>query len=124
MTDAIALQFAGDIAIARLGGAPGFRESVQLVTKTIVEAREQGVAKLLIDITGLTAFDPPSLSARHSMVRDWAEAAQGRVRGAMVARPEFIDPHKFGVVAARNFGLHADVFETEAEAMEWLRELR
>ena len=124
MADAIVLQYEGDIAIARLAGPSNFRQSVQRITETIVAAREQDASKLLVNITGLTAFDPPSLSARHSMVRDWAEAAQGRVRGAMVARPEFIDPYKFGVVAARNFGLHTDVFESEVEAMEWLRELR
>ncbi|MEP6634023.1 MAG: hypothetical protein ABJA62_07410 [Luteimonas sp.] len=41
----------------------------------------------------------------------------------MVARRETIDPQKFGVVVASNFGLHTNVFETEAEAMAWIREL-
>jgi len=38
----------------------------------------------------------------------------------MVARPEFIDPQRFGVIAAANAGLRADVFSSESEAVSWL----
>jgi hypothetical protein len=39
----------------------------------------------------------------------------------VVARPEFIDPERFGVVAAANFGLTVQVFEREEDAFAWLR---
>ncbi len=40
---------------------------------------------------------------------------------ALVARPDFIDAERFGVVAAANFGLTGQVFEGEDEARGWLR---
>lgn len=110
-----------NFAIVRLARAPGFNQAVQRVTSAIVSAREQGVTKLLLDITEL-GLDPPSIAARQSMAREWAAAA-GAVRGAMVAPREFIDPEKFGVIVGRNFGLQGNVFETEAEAMAWIRHL-
>lgn len=54
------------------------------------------------------------------MVRAWAEAAQGMLRVAIVVSPEFVDPEKFGVIAAANFGLVGNVFDSEAGALAWL----
>lgn len=65
-------------------------------------------------------FPVPSLAQRAHMARTWADAAAGRVRVAVVAPRAFIDEQRFGVVAARNFGLSAQVFEHEREAVEWL----
>jgi hypothetical protein len=42
----------------------------------------------------------------------------------MVARPEMIDPEKFGVTVGRNNGLVCDVFPSEPEAEAWLRNLK
>lgn len=123
MTESSQFEVVGGIAIVRLIGAHTFLQAVRRVTSAIVSAREERVAKLLSDVTQLIGIDPPSIGARNIMVREWALAAQGTVRGAMVARREFIDPQKFGVVVAANFGLIGNVFETEAEAMAWLREL-
>lgn len=39
---------------------------------------------------------------------------------AMVARPEMIDPERFGVTFAANRGLVGGVFVSEAEAVAWL----
>jgi hypothetical protein len=55
------------------------------------------------------------------MARSWAEAADGRLRVAMLVRPEFIDPERFAVVAASNFGLTSQVFDQESDALAWLR---
>ncbi len=54
------------------------------------------------------------------MVREWAAAAQGALRLAMVLQAELIDPQKFGMVAARNAGLVGDVFTEEPQARAWL----
>ena len=56
------------------------------------------------------AFEPPTLAQRMAMVRRWAEVADGRLRIAMVAPARFVDPERFGVVAAGNFGLSGQVF--------------
>ena len=97
-------------------------DAVGLVTEAIVEARRQRLAGLLFVLSGLTGFRSPSIAARHAMVREWAAAAEGALRVAMVMPPEFIDPEGFGVVAARNFGLVGGGFVTEADAMAWLQE--
>ena len=34
-----------------------------------------------------------------------------------------IDPERFGVVAAGNFGMEANVFTDERSALRWLREV-
>ena len=56
-------------------------------------------------------------------MREWARAAGGAVRLAMVARPEMIDPQKFGVTVAANIGLNADVSTSDEEALHWPEEL-
>lgn len=86
-------------------------------------AREEGLRALLVDILEVR-FEPPSVAERHVMVRTWAEAAQGMLRIAMVAPPTFIDPEKFGVIVAANFGLPGNVFSSEAEALAWLGETK
>ena len=102
-------------------GVHTFPQAQRLLTEAIVQAREAGQPALLVDVRAIDGFAPPSLVERHRMVREWADAAQGRVRIAVVARAEFIDGEKFGVVAARNFGLQGDVFTCENDAREWLR---
>lgn len=97
-------------------------DAIGLVTEAIVEARRQRLGGLLFVVSGLTGFRSPSIAARHVMVREWANAAEGMLRVAMVMPSEFIDSEAFGVVAARNFGLVGGSFVTEAEAMAWLQE--
>jgi hypothetical protein len=77
---------------------------------------------MLIVCTEQVGFEPPSMVERHAMVRGWADAAHGLVRIAMVVPSAFIDSEKFAVVAAGNFGLAANVFNNEAEALAWLQD--
>jgi hypothetical protein len=109
------------IPCCRLRGTHTFAEARQLVMEAIADACEAGQPALLVSLREIEGFAPPSLVERHRLVRDLADAAQGRVRIAMVVRPEFIDGEKFGVVAGNNFGLQSDVFTDEGEAAEWLR---
>lgn len=111
------------IAVFRLAGEFHFKQVVERIVGAIEAAFAQGETRLLIDIADATGFEPPSLADRHWMVRQCADAAKGIVRGAMVVRPAFIDPQKFGVVAAANFGLVSNVFQRQEEAMAWLRSL-
>ncbi len=94
---------------------------MHLVTSAITYAREQELRKLMVVTTGLTGFDPPDITARYFFVHEWARAAGGRVFVVLVARPEMIDPQKFGVTVAGNAGLTGDVFESEEEARAWLQ---
>jgi hypothetical protein len=57
---------------------------------------------------------------RFDIATEWAMAAKGAIKIALVLRPDMIDPQRFGTTVARNRGLHLDVFASEAEALAWL----
>jgi hypothetical protein len=122
MIESTSLELRGDFAVFRPLGTCPFPQAVQLVASAIAQARQAGIGKLLVIGTGVSGFDPPSIAERHQMAREWADVAQGRVSVAMVVDPVLIDPEKFAISAARNFGLIANVFEREADAVEWLKQ--
>ena len=109
------------MAVLRLSGHYLLDDAVRFTKATILAAKAHHIADVLVVATNISGFDPPSVSARHAMVRELASAANGSVRLAAVLRREMIDPHKFGVVAAKNFGFTMDVFACEREAIAWLR---
>ena len=96
-------------------------EAVDFITAAIGMAHDRKITRLLLDIRGMTGFEPPSVVDRYFFVKEWAKAGRGQVRVVLVARPEMIDPQRFGVIAARNVGLIANIFEAEPEALEWLK---
>jgi hypothetical protein len=95
-------------------------EAVALVTSAIVYCRDRGVARLLVDVTGLDGLAIPSLVDRFLMAEEWAHEGKGKVVAAMVARPEYIHPKKFGMRVAADLGMVADVFTSEGDALKWL----
>ena len=120
MTDAMFFEATADIATCRIAGEHTLEAGVALVTAAILRTRELGARKLLVDVRDVTGFDPPSIGARHWFMSEWAQAARGHVRVALLARAEHILPDRFGVIAGRNFGLDSNVFESEAVALAWL----
>ena len=104
-------------------GDVSLEQAVQLVLSAITFAREQQIRKLLTDLTNLTGFESPSIATRYFFIQEWARAAQGRVYISMVAKPEMIDPEKFGVTVAENVGLRCDVFASQEEALAWLQNI-
>ncbi|MBS1790649.1 MAG: hypothetical protein JST85_23225 [Acidobacteria bacterium] len=101
-------------------GSVMLKEAIDLVSAALAYAREQGISELLVNISALTGFAPPSLAERYFLIEEWATVAGGKVRLAMVARAEIIDPEKIGVLVALNRGLISNIFETEDEALTWL----
>lgn len=109
------------VIVARLTGRQcNLQAAIDLVTRTLAQAVASGVDKLAIDITTLHGFATPSMFDRHAMVRKWAAAVDGRLVVAVVCAPELIDPERFGIVAASNFGLQSNVFPNLHEAIAWL----
>ena len=96
-----------------------FHEAVAIISTSLAAATLQQVTRLLVDARGLTGFPSPKVWQRFWMVVEWANITRG-LRLSVVARAELIDPERFGVVAARNRGLFANVFASESEAIEWL----
>jgi len=109
------------IAVFRVGRRASLDEAIGAVTLAISEARERGLRKLMVDASAIGDFQPPGVGARHYLARQWSMAAGGVVQLAVVVRPEMIDPQKFGVMVAANFGASANVFADPAEAVAWLR---
>jgi hypothetical protein len=97
-------------SIFRPSGQMSLDQAVQLVTSAITFAREQHIRKIMVVTTGLTGFKPLDLVTRYFFIHEWARAAASRVCVAVVAKPELIDPQKFGVKVAANAGLISDVF--------------
>jgi hypothetical protein len=97
-------------------------DAVELIRSAIAYCREQKIPKLLVDTTGLTGISIPSLVDRFLAIEEWAEEAQSVVIVVLVAHAEYIHPEKFGVKVAADFGLMADVYTSEPDALKWLSE--
>jgi hypothetical protein len=97
--------------------------AADLVDAALAFARARGLREVVADVTALAGFPSPTVVDRFWIVSRWAETAGNRVRLAVVACPEHIDPARFGVTVARNRGLEGNVFVAEAEAVGWLDSL-
>jgi CBS domain-containing protein len=107
-------------AVFRPVGEVSLHDVVRLVTSAIAYAREQHVRKLMVVATGLTGFELPTIAERYNIIQEWGAAAGSGVRAVLVFGPGIIDPQRFGVLVAQNIGFHANVFESEDEALAWL----
>jgi hypothetical protein len=117
-------EISGTLAVVELRGETSFAQAVRLVQDVLVRMRERGVQELLIEALGLKLDRIPDVGQRYFMARDWAVAARGALRLAMVVQPELVDPEKFGMLALRNAGLVGEVFGTREEALSWLEGAR
>ena len=122
-TAPVAFEQVDGYAVFRLAGEFTLAAGVDRISAAIAEANAQRLSRLMIVITETTGYGVPTLSMRLAMMRAFADAAHGYVRAVIVCRRELIDPHKFGVTMAANFGMTANVFDNEPEAVAWLREL-
>jgi hypothetical protein len=108
-------------AVFRPTGQVSMERAVELVTTAIDFARARGVRKLLVDVSNLTGFEPPSVVERYFFVHEWARAAGGIVCVALVTTPQMLDQQRFGRTVAENVGFTADAFTTEEDALIWLQ---
>jgi hypothetical protein len=95
-------------------------KAVEMVNEAILFCRRNGIRGMLINLTRISGFPPPSMAERFMFIKQWAETAGGQLVVSMVAPPEMIDPDKIGITMAGNRGLFAEVFTDEADAIEWL----
>jgi hypothetical protein len=121
MTELPAIQIFPGHAECRLVACLNLQEAFQLITATIARAREQEISNLLLDITGMTGFAPPSLGQRFYFFEEWARAARARVRVAFVAPAAMIDERKFGITVAANNNFTAEAFTCAEKALAWLQ---
>ncbi len=110
----------GKRAVFRPVGTVTLEGAISLVEQAIERARAAGAVELLVNVTGLSGFLAPSLSARFALAERWSKAAAMCVRLAVVAPAEWLDPERFGVVVMANRGFITTAVETEEEAVAWL----
>jgi hypothetical protein len=108
-------------SVFRPTGKVTLEQAAQGGVSALTYAREQHIQKLLVVTTGLYGFEPPSLADRYFYTLELANAAQGQVCVAAVIRPEMKDPQNFGTIVAQNAGLRLKAFESEDEALAWLK---
>jgi hypothetical protein len=110
----------GTRATYRPVGRMSFKRAVAIVRAAMEVASAKRARELLVDIRELTGFASPDTFERFLAAVQWAEVGAGRLRVSMVARPEMIDPQKFGVLVAANRGLVSNAFSDDAQARAWL----
>lgn len=110
----------GKRAFYRPRGKVSFEQAVDQVAEAMKQARGLDLRSLVVNTSALTGMAPPTIFARHALAVKWAESAGSHLHVAIVARPEFIDPEKIGVLMAQNRGVSGDVFTTEQAAIAWL----
>jgi len=120
MNDPETMAVIGGIGRFEPRGETSLVDAVDLVSNAIAHCREQGIDRLLVDVTGLSGIPVPTLVERFLMVEDWAHESKGKVTVAMVAAAEYIHPQKFAVRVAERFGLVCDVYTSVPEALDWL----
>jgi hypothetical protein len=101
-------------------GKASLEEGAAACVEAIRVAGEQGITRLLINLTGLTGLGPISTLDRFWLAEQCASAAKPGFKLAVVANPDMIDQQHIGVMVARNRGLQANVFAAEGEALVWL----
>jgi hypothetical protein len=111
----------GDVARFRLTGEHELEDAVRQIADAIARTKASGLDKLLVDISRISGIEPPGIASRHWMMGEWAREGRSSVRAAMVARAEFIDPDRFGIIAGMNSGFISNVFEDEDRALAWLQ---
>jgi hypothetical protein len=95
-------------------------KGADMIAEAIKAAREQGLVDIIVNTTGLTGFEPPTLFQRYAFVTKWAQSAGTALRVAIVTRAEFIDPQRMGVVMMQNRGTTNESFLNELDALKWL----
>lgn len=105
-------------------GRVSFDTVIELCVHAIAYADEAGAPRLLVDGTRLSGFGVPGIMERYEFAQRCANAPQGRIKVAFVAKSEMIHPDGFGVVVARNRGFHTAIFDSEMEALSWLLDVR
>jgi hypothetical protein len=121
MTAPPQLEMRDGYALFRVAGDASLHVLVERVNTAIAYAKAQRITRLLIDTTGVTGLVPPTLAERFYLAKTWAETAGSGLRFALVVRPELSDPRRFGATVATNRGADTQSFDTEAEALVWLR---
>ena len=116
----VELEFKPGYASFRPVGKVSFAKAVHMGGDAIKLACRLGAERLLIDISELKGFEPPTTVPRFYLMELLAAVAVPPIKIALVCPPEFIREDRYGVMIARHRGLVCEAFTSESEALEWL----
>ena len=118
------LSIEGERGFYRLSGTHSPDLAADNVREALEICRIQGIRELVADLHEVTPSEPVGLGSRAFYIREWFRASSGKVRLAVVVKPELLDPKKFGETFAGSIGLQAKAFVAVEEALAWLDSLR
>lgn len=95
-------------------------QAIALLGKATEHAHSLGLRELLLNGSGFTGYQQPSILDRYQFISTLANIAAGAMRIAIVLPEQVIDPQRFGTLVATNRGLDANVFNNEEAAVAWL----
>jgi hypothetical protein len=106
---------------AQLNGTWNLDELPPLLDSIRKECAARKCVLLLVDLLVLQNGEISTFE-RYKMGMAAASLAGGVGRMATLARPDQIDPQRFGETVARNRGMNVRIFEDEKAALSWLLE--
>src|SRR5262245_8580150 len=95
-------------------------EAARHVIAAIADAKSQMVARLFIDLRGMTSWPSPTVAQRYDLGHDIARAGAGMRQIAFAMRPEALTLYDFTFLVISNRGTKAAGFASESEALAWL----
>jgi hypothetical protein len=101
-------------------GEVSINEAVTLITNAIIYCRENGLSRLLVDVTQLYGFPSPSVADRYWIARGFAADAKTLVTVSFALPQYLLDPERFGVTVATNMGMRTNAFDSREHAVAWL----
>lgn len=113
--------FEDGMPVARLRGVFTLETGVQAIAGAMASAIAQGQPALLVDLLELQGVASPGIGERHWVMTELARVGRGNLRVALLIRPEFRDPDKYGTAVAISRGFDARGFLDVASALAWLR---
>jgi hypothetical protein len=104
--------------LARLSGAAPVSESVALVPEIVSECLRLKVGRVIVDFSHVRA--PVSTTERFELGKAATPFARHGIRIAALARPDQLDPERFGARVATNRGVTVRAFTDIESARAWL----
>jgi len=109
-----------DHLVANFTGTGNLDEISQQFGSIAERCRTEKRSKTLINLSGIKLN--PTFSERYQAGERAVVFAEYRIKLAVVAEPEMMDPGRLGEMVARNRGVDVRVFSDLASAEKWLLE--
>ena len=108
------------IAVLAVSGDAPLPSVRAAVRAAMIDVQLAGHRRIVIDVRHATGLGHPTVLQRIDTVREWAAIAVPGLSIAFVAKPEFLDEDRIGMIVASQLGLNAHAFSCRDDALAWL----